>query len=147
MKAALGSLAVLFSAAQIIPVSCKNPPERSDPQAPAAIIRLLRRACYDYHSNETRWPWYSAIAPVSWIVSRHVTEARQRLNFSEWADYASDPDTASHKFAEIANEVESGRMAPWYYRMMHREARLDVVERQSLIRWARRTSATTRSSD
>jgi len=146
-RATLASLAILLAAAQTIPVSRTNPPEQSDPQAPATITRLLRGACYDCHSNQTRWPWYSAIAPVSWMVSHHVTEARRRLNFSEWADYTSDPDTASHKLAEIADQVASGRMAPWYYRVMHPEARLSGAERQALIRWARASSASLRSSE
>jgi hypothetical protein len=107
----------------------------------------LKGACYDCHSNQTRWPWYSFIAPASWIVSHHVAEARQRLNFSEWEAYASDPDTASHKLAEIADEVASGKMAPWYYRSIHREARLNADERQALIRWARASSAAMRTSD
>jgi hypothetical protein len=146
LKAALVSFAVLF-AIQLIPVSHSNPPEASNPEAPAAIVRLLMHACYDCHSNQTRWPWYSFIAPASWLVSRHVAEARQRLNFSEWEAYASDPDTASHKLAEIADQVASRKMAPWYYRAMHRDARLNPAERQALIRWARASSAAMKSSD
>jgi hypothetical protein len=147
VKAVLISLAILFAAIQLIPVSHANPSETSNPDAPAAIVRLLKRACYDCHSNQTRWPWYSFIAPASSLVSRHVAEARRRLNFSEWGAYASDPDTVSHKLAEIADKVASGKMAPWYYRAMHPDARLNPAERQALIRWARARSAATRSSD
>jgi hypothetical protein len=147
LKAALVSFAVLFAAIQLIPVSHSNPPDASNPKAPAAIVGLLTRACYDCHSNQTRWPWYSFIAPASWLVSHHVAEARQRLNFSEWEAYTSDPDTASHKLAEIADQVASRKMAPWYYRAMHRDARLSPAERQALIRWARASSAAMRSSD
>ena len=139
--------ALIVSGIQFIPVARSNPPEVGDPQAPMAIVRLLKLACYDCHSNQTRWPWYSYVAPASWVVSRHVMEARQRLNFSEWEAYASDPDTASHKLAEIADQVSSGKMAPWYYRAMHSEARLSRAERQQLIRWARTSSAAIRSSD
>jgi cytochrome c551/c552 len=146
-KAALVSLAILFAIIQLIPVVRSNPPGASDPDAPAAIAGLLKRACYDCHSNETRWPWYSFIAPASWLVSHHVAEARRRLNFSEWEEYASDPDTASHKLAQIADQVASGKMAPWYYRAMHRDARLNPAERQALIRWAQASSAAMRSSD
>ena len=147
MKAALVSFVTLLAAVQLIPVSRSNPPEEGNPEAPAAIVRLLKRACYDCHSNETRWPWYSFIAPASWLVSRHVVEARRRLNFSEWGEYASDPDTASHKLGEIADQVASGKMAPWYYRAMHADARLNLAERQMLTRWARTSSAAMRSSD
>jgi hypothetical protein len=137
----------IIAVAQIVPVSRTNPPAESDLEAPPGVARLLHRACYDCHSNQTRWPWYSSIAPISWIVSRHVTRARQRLNFSEWADYASDPDTASHKLAEIADQVASRRMAPWYYRMTHPPARLNPDERQELIRWARTASASAGSAN
>jgi Haem-binding domain len=137
----------IVAAAQIVPVSRANPPAESDLGAPLGAASLLHRACYDCHSNQTQWPWYSSIAPISWIVSRHVTRARQRLNFSEWADYASDPNTASHKLAEIADEVASGKMAPWYYRMTHPRARLSPNERQELIRWARTASASAGSAN
>jgi hypothetical protein len=140
-------LAVFFVAIQLFPVAHSNPAETNNPSAPLAILAMLKRACYDCHSNQTRWPWYSYIAPMSWAVSRHVAEARRRLNFSEWDAYASDPDTAAHKLAEIADEVSSGRMAPWYYRAMHARARLNRAERDQLIRWARASSAATRSPD
>jgi len=146
-KAAMVALAVAFAVIQLIPVARSNPPEAGDPAAPVAIVRILKRACYDCHSNQTQWPWYSFVAPVSWLVSRHVTEARQRLNFSEWEAYTSDPETASHKLAGIADQVSGEKMAPWYYRAVHPQARLSHAERQQLIRWARATSAALRSSD
>jgi Haem-binding domain len=140
-------LAVGFVAIQLVPAPRTNPPEVADPDAPAPIIRLLNRACYDCHSNQTRWPWYSFVSPASWLVSRHVAEARRHLNFSEWDAYVSDPDTVSHKLAEVADQVASGKMAPWYYRLMHPDARLKPDERQALVRWARLSSAATKSSD
>jgi Haem-binding domain len=146
-KVVVVSLAAAFAAIQLIPVSRSNPPETSDPEAPAVIVLLLKRACYDCHSNQTRWPWYSFVAPASWLISRHVTEARQRLNFSEWEAYTSDPDTASHKLAEIADQVAGEKMAPWYYRAMHAGARLNRTERQKLIAWARASSVAMRSSN
>jgi hypothetical protein len=146
-KAAVTWLGVAFAAIQIIPAARSNPPEASAPTAPVAIVALLKRACYDCHSNRTRWPWYSYVAPASWVVSRHVIDARRRLNFSEWEAYASDPDTAAHKLAEIADPVSKGEMAPRYYRMMHPAAQLNRVEREELVRWARASSAATRSSD
>lgn len=138
-------LGVFFVGIQLVPVARSNPPEEGNPDAPPAILRVLKRACYDCHSNQTRWPWYSYIAPISWVVSRHVLEARRRLNFSEWEAYASDPDTASHKLGEIADEVSTGRMAPLYYRAMHAGARLNHAERDQLIRWAQAGSATRRA--
>jgi len=147
VKVALVSVAILFTAIQLIPVARSNPPEAGNPDAPAAIVGFLKRACYDCHSNQTRWPWYSFIAPASWLVSLHLAEARRRLNFSEWEAYTSDPDTAAHKLAQIADQVASGKMAPWYYRVMHRDARLNPAQRQELIRWAHASSAAVKSSD
>jgi len=147
VKGMLVSLAVVFVMIQLIPVSRLNPPETGPLDAPGATLGLLKRACYDCHSNETRWHWYSYIAPASWLVSRHVSEARRRLNFSDWEAYASDPDTAAHKLAEIAAQVANQKMAPWYYRAIHREARLNFVERATLIRWARASFAAMRSPD
>ncbi len=138
---------VALAAIQLLPVPHTNPPWNASLQAPDAVIGMLKRACYDCHSNQTRWPWYSHVAPFSWLVSRHVMEARRRLNFSEWEAYASDPETASHKLGEIADQVSSAKMAPWYYRLMHPEARLTLAERQKLIGWAMSTSTRLRSSD
>lgn len=146
-KRAIASLAVIFVGFQLIPAARSNPPEIGSPQAPTAVLGLLKHACYDCHSNETRWPWYSYVAPVSWMVSRHVTEARRRLNFSEWAAYASDPNTASHKLTEVADQVSNGKMAPWYYCLMNPHARLTSAEREQLIRWARTSAAAMKSPD
>jgi hypothetical protein len=123
-----------------------NPPVASDLVAPVEIKALLRRACYDCHSNETEWSWYSAVAPTSWMVHHDVTEGRRRLNFSEWSEYASDPDTAAQKLSEIAKLVASGDMAPWHYRVLHRSARLTDAERSILARWAEDTSLDQSSS-
>jgi hypothetical protein len=146
-KAAAISVAVLFALIQLFPVSHSNPPVSSDPRALAPISGMLKRACYDCHSNQTGWPWYSFVAPASWVVSRHITEARQHLNFSEWDAYASDPETAAHKLAEVADQVASGKMAPWYYRVTHPAARLNRAERYELIRWARDKAAYIRASE
>src|SRR5262245_24374433 len=71
-------------AAQFVPATLTNPPVQGSLQAPLPISVTLRRACYDCHSNETRWPWYSRVAPVSWLVVRDVNLGREEINFSEW---------------------------------------------------------------
>ena len=146
LKAGTLGLFISFVAIQVIPVARTNPPDVSNPDAPPTIAAILKHACYDCHSNETRWPWYSFVAPASWLVSRHVAEARRHLNFSEWEAYASDPDTAAYKLDEIAEQVTDRKMAPWYYRAMHSAARLNPTERQALIHWARSSSAKMRAS-
>ncbi len=133
--------AALLAAAQCMPgASRTNPPVSNDlvagaPGAPPRVRQILRGACYDCHSNETRWPWYSAVAPLSWWIVRHVNEGRRRLNCSEWDTYASDPETAAHKLDEIAKFVVNGEMAPWYYRALYPAARLTPEQRDTVARW------------
>jgi hypothetical protein len=125
-------------AAQFVRFPRTNPPVSGDLVAPADVTEIIRRACYDCHSNETRWPWYSQIAPVSWLASRHVTEARARLNFSVWTDYVYDPGTEAHKLDEIERLIKSREMPPWYYRIMHPQTRLTDAQRAVVLSWIER---------
>lgn len=135
-RRAATALAATLLAIQLVPVQRTNPAIAGDLAAPPDVAHALRSACYDCHSNETRWPWYSAVAPVSWLISRDVAEGRRRLNFSEWAEYADDPGTRVNKLGKIADAVAAGDMAPWYYRVLHPGARLSDDDRQTLRRWA-----------
>jgi hypothetical protein len=134
-----GAGALLF--AQLARPARENPPVPGDIAAPITVRATLRQACYDCHSNETVWPWYSVIAPISWVVSAHVHDGRRHLNFSEWSEYASDPGTAAEKFKAIAQQTRSRRMPPWYYRVTHPQARLGAAPRDELIHWAEREEA------
>ena len=128
-------VAAAAAAMQVVRYPRTNPAVESDLVAPSEIKSALHRACYDCHSNETTWPWYSAIAPASWIIHHDVEEGRRRLNFSSWADYAEDPGTKAQKLDEISKAVARGDMAPWYYRMLHPAAGLSDGERADLTRW------------
>src|SRR5260370_9158394 len=132
-----GIVAAILIAIQFAPVDRRNFPAQDGPLAPFPVKAALRSACYDCHSNQTRWPWYSAVAPASWWAAQEVNEGRRRLNFSAWGDYASDPGTESQKLDEIADFVASGAMAPWYYRALHQEARLSRQQRDLIVGWAR----------
>ena len=125
-KNVLLAFAVVLLLAQFIRIDASNPPVRSD-LASASVKPVLRRACYDCHSNETTWPWYSSLAPVSWLVGMDVEEGRGHLNFSEWGAY--DSGTRLHKLRDIAEEVQGGEMPPWYYAVVHRDSRLSESER------------------
>ncbi len=129
-----GTLILVLLAIQFVPVSRTNPPAADGPVVGADVGGLLRRACYDCHSFETRWPWYSRIAPMSWLVAGHVNEGRAHLNFSRWPalDFALEDEF----LRQIAAEVKSGRMPPDSYKLLHPEARLGESERNLLIRWA-----------
>ncbi len=109
-------------------------PDRSNPPVnPAATFEavaapgpeftaVVSRACYNCHSNITVWPWYSRIAPVSWLVADDVKEGRAHLNFSEWGSLG--PDVARTRLKDICDEVQSGGMPLWQYRLVHPEAKL-----------------------
>jgi hypothetical protein len=131
------ALAAIFGLAQCVRFTPTNPPVRADLVAASDVKSLLRRGCYDCHSNETTWPWYSSVAPASWVVHHEVTDGRRHLNFSEWTNYTSDPQTATQKLREISQFVGSGDMAPWYYRLFHSQGRLTQAQRDVLVRWAK----------
>jgi hypothetical protein len=120
--------------AQAIRIEKANPPVRSEIPADPAIKHLLKRACYDCHSNQTVWPWYASVAPVSWMVGSDVNEGRRKLNFSEWGAYAGD--VQEQKMKGIAEEVQDGDMPPWYYSIMHRTSRLNPEARNEIKKWA-----------
>ena len=93
---------------QFIKVDRTNPPVIGDIKAPDEVKNIFKKACYDCHSNETKWPWYSHVAPVSWIIEDDVSDGRRHLNFSEWENYK---DTRkSKKRDEIWDEVKDGDM-------------------------------------
>ena len=122
-----------FALIQLLPVERSNPNRLSQIQASPEILQILRKACYDCHSNETTWPWYSQIAPVSWLVSSDVNEGREELNFSEWLQY--DEKKRTKKLKEIRSEVIEGEMPPWTYTIMHSDAVLTTTEQELLNRW------------
>lgn len=113
-------LAALFVGIQFIPVERTNPPVLADYNGPSEVQKVLRNSCYDCHSNETLWPWYSKIAPVSWLVAHDVKEGREELNFSNWPKYASD----AHLVEEIYEEVAEGEMPMPIYLITHPSAKV-----------------------
>lgn len=132
---ALGGLVVLgFGLLQAIPYGRNhtNPPVRQEPAWDSPQTRQLAvRACFDCHSNQTVWPWYSYIAPVSWLVYKDVMEGRAALNFSEW-DRPQEGEDA-------VEAVQEGSMPPRLYRLIQSKARLSSPETQALIQGLRAT--------
>lgn len=127
-------LLVILVVIQVIPVHRTNPPVTADIPTSPDVKAVLRRACYDCHSNETVYPWYSRIAPVSWMLAQHVSEGREELNFSTWKQYS--PKDQGENIHESWETVVEGEMPPRYYTVMHREARLSPEDRAVLQRWA-----------
>lgn len=104
-----------------------NPPVLQEPQWNSPETRALaQRACYDCHSNESTWPWYSNIAPISWLVQRDVDEGRAKLNFSEWG-------MGEQETEELYEVVAEGEMPPRIYLITHPEARLSAAEKEALM--------------
>lgn len=124
-----------FGLMQLVSFDRTNPPVTGEIHAPPAVMQLLRRACYDCHSNETSWPWYSRIAPASWLLHRDVVEGRKHLNFSEWASVPADK--RARRMKGIVEEVSEGDMPPWFYLPLHVAAHLTDEERQTLETWAK----------
>ena len=134
VRRVLLGVVLVLAAIQFVPVNRSNPPVETEIPAPADVRAVLRRACYDCHSNETAWPWYSRVAPVSWLVARDVREGRRELNFSAWNRY--EPKARSKKLKEIREEVADGEMPPWFYVINHRDALLSAGDEALLNAWA-----------
>jgi hypothetical protein len=131
--AVLGSL-ILLVGIQLVPVDRSNPPVQGVVDAPEPVLRVLRRACFDCHSNQTRWRWYAYVAPVSWIVADDVHEARHEMNFTEWS-HASARERAKAA-EECWEEVSEGHMPLPRYLRAHPEARLSEADLSLLRAWA-----------
>jgi len=130
-KAFIGAIAICI-AIQFIPYGRNhvNPPIVREPVwNNPATKDLTKRVCFNCHSNETVWPLYSKIAPASWLIYSDVTEARQKLNFSNW----KDGERGGENGYEIRKEIESGQMPPIQYRLAHPEVKLNNASKKALV--------------
>lgn len=100
---------------------------------PEDVSILLKRACYDCHSNETKFPWYAKVAPSKWIVYKHINEGKEELNFSEW-ELNSKSDKAE-LLDEISTVLMDGEMPLEGYVLLHSEAKLTEAEKETIINW------------
>jgi cytochrome c len=102
---------------------------------PTAAMSALRRACFDCHSRQTRWPWYASLPIASRIIERDVTAARAQLDLSRWTQYNRfDRADLLDKMCQLAS---TGTMPPWQYRLMHVDARLSAADVAALCAWSR----------
>jgi hypothetical protein len=119
---------------QFVPVPRTNPPVTGDIAAPPDVKLALRHSCYDCHSNETVWPWYNRLAPVSWLLYRDVTQGREAMDFSTWQQM---PQTRQNKRRKaIWKEVSSGDMPPWFYLPLHPAAKVSDSDKAILKAWS-----------
>jgi Haem-binding domain len=122
-------------ASQVVTISHDNPPVTSAVTAPPAVVSILKRSCYDCHSHETIWRWYTYVAPVSWLAGHDVHDGRRHLNFSAWA--GDPPNIRQKQMREFVETIQEGEMPPWYYTPVHPAARLSPQDANVLIEWAR----------
>ena len=106
-----------------------NPPED--------VRLILRSSCYDCHSNNTNYPWYNNIAPVSFWIANHIDDGKGHLNFNDWPGY--DNKKKAHKLQEVAETLESEEMPLAEYTWMHANARLTDLQKRAVIEWAEKT--------
>jgi hypothetical protein len=131
-KNTLIALVSILVGVQLIPVDRSNPAVDLDLDAPIEVKAILKRSCYDCHSNEVDWPWYSYVAPISWLISHDVKEGREELNFSEWNKHSSDTEMKE----EIIEEIEEGEMPLPIYLITHSDAAITEQELVTLKKWA-----------
>lgn len=133
--ALLGALVII----QFFGIDKTNPPVNPEEEfmalvsPPADVAQLLKDACYDCHSHETKYPWYSNIEPVSWWLKNHIDHGREHFNLSTWGAY--DAEKKAHKAEEAVEMIEKGEMPLKSYLPMHPEARLTDAQRESLSAW------------
>jgi len=132
-------LAAVFVVLQLIP---NRIPEKTEAgpedlfavhQVPEPVAGILKTSCYDCHSGQTHYPWYSKIAPVSWLLSRDIREGRKELNFSEWGTLGKRQQIG--KLESIREEVTGGSMPLQVYTLVHRNAKLSPEQVAALSAW------------
>ena len=103
-------------------------------QAPDSLKALIKTACYDCHSNNTVYPWYSQVQPVAWWLNDHIKEGKRKFNFSEFAAYPAK--RADHKMEELIEMVKENEMPLKSYSLIHTDARLTQEQRVAMTNWA-----------
>jgi hypothetical protein len=150
LKIAGIALLLVLVAVQFIRPDRNNPPNDPNQEigaifpVPGPVQQILDRSCIDCHSNRTRWPWYSSIAPISWVVASDVKEGREHMNFSEWGTY--NRGRIISRLDMIVSQVDKGDMPLPGYLLLHRDARLTEEQKDTLCSWAERSSDSLTSS-
>jgi hypothetical protein len=139
---AVGVVAVLILI-QIIQPSRTNPtvvPSRTleaHVPVPPDVLAVMKRSCYDCHSNSTVWPWYSHVAPVSWYVVRDVNVARSHINLQNWEAQINEQEAKEH-LGLVCKQVREGKMPPADYRFMHKGTDVSPEETKSICAWSQK---------
>jgi hypothetical protein len=140
LKKILGALLLALLLIQFIRPSQDNPPTdqaqsfQQVANPPAEVVNVLKSACYDCHSNETVYPWYSQIAPFSWWLANHINEGREHLNFSTYGQISAEDK--GKVMEEIAEVIQKNEMPLASYTWLHPEAKLSEAQKNMLMQWA-----------
>ena len=139
LRFSLWFVLVIFIAIQFVPLNKENPNSEMAmdilevTKAPEEVQNVIRNSCYDCHSNETKWPWYAQVAPVSFIIINHVEEGRDHVNFSEWASYNDEDHINILK--EMKKEVEKNGMPLKSYVILHHNATINAEKKDLILSW------------
>jgi hypothetical protein len=141
VKKVLLALVVFLVVIQVLQPRRTNPPVVSSRTLPAHVhvpedvYSAMIRSCGDCHSNETRWPWYSHVAPLSWVITDDVNEGRRHMNFENW-QALEDPKQANDRLIYICMEIKQKGIPPFSYRLFHERTRLEPEEIALLYSWS-----------
>jgi hypothetical protein len=141
VKKVLFALVAFLAAIQFVQPRRTNPPVspsrslEAHVQVPGEVQTILNRACGNCHSNRTSWPWYSNIAPLSWVITDDVNEGRRHMDFDDWEAQPS-PKDASDRLTGTCKETQQKGMPPFSYRVLHPESRLKPNEIAALCSWS-----------
>lgn len=144
LKVIVAVIVLALAAIQFVRPERTNPPVKreatleSNASVPGEVGSILERSCKDCHSNETAWPWYSNVAPMSWSVAEHVSHGREELNFSEWGTYSDE--RKQRKLEEICEEVTEREMPHRQYLWLHWDAALSESDIAALCEWTKSAS-------
>ncbi len=140
MKKIVIAIVILLVVIQFFPVNLPevntdNPGDLlKNADVPEEVAEILKTSCYDCHSNETVYPWYSHVAPISYLVKRDVEKGREELNFSEWTKLKKSKKLK--KLDEVGEEVQEGEMPMWIYTLIHSHAKLTDKQKELIVNWA-----------
>jgi hypothetical protein len=140
LKLSVLAVTILFVSVQFVRPNKTNPPVvqaetiESHVRLTPEVAGIFERACKDCHSNQTVWPWYAQVAPISWFVTDHVNHGRKHLNFSRWSAY--DREQADWLLGAMCMTAERGRMPLSSYTRMHHSSRLSTLDVQTICAWS-----------
>jgi Haem-binding domain len=152
VKKVLVALIAFLVVIQIFQPRRTNPPAvpskslTAHVRVPEEVYTSLIHSCGDCHSNQTHWPWYGSVAPLSWVMTDDVNEGRRHMNFEDW-EAQQDPKQANDRLIDICEEIKKQGMPPFSYRMAHKDTQLKPQEIASICSWSQSFRANPAGSD